>query len=152
MKHTSPLLGILLMLSCFLLYFYNSSMVVYFSDSVFPLADIHQFRGFIYTSIYRYLIGLVGCFIFLLLATTLTLSEENLLVKLMSKLGKQTLSIYVLQSFVIEWNIFHIPYDSLCCNRYIIPFLAVAVSILLYGVTLLIKRQKIVSLLLIGSK
>lgn len=152
MKHKKTLIAILLILFCCLLYFFNSGMAVYFSESVFPLSDILQFKGFIYTSIYRYMIGIVGCLLFLLIATSLTFSEESPLAKLMSNIGKQTLSIYVLQSFVVEWNIFHIPYDFLCGNRCVIPFLAVIVSILLYGVTMLVKKQKIVSLLLLGSK
>lgn len=151
-KRKKVLIAILLILFFCLLHFFSSEMTVYFSASVFPLSSIHHFQRFICTSIYRYLIGFVGCLLFLLIAPSLVLCEENSLIKLMSNVGKQTLPIYVLQSFVVEWNIFHIPYESLCGNRLIIPILAVGVSVLLYGVALLIRKQKIVSLLLIGSR
>lgn len=151
-RHKKMVIAISFIAFCCLLYGFSSSYTIYFSDSVLPFSDLHSLKGYVYASFYRYAIGFVGCLFFVLVASSIKYSNDSKVVQFISKVGQHTLAIYILQTFIIEYNVFSIPFTYFCKYSILRPLVAIFVLVVIYFLARLIKRLKPVALVLLGSK
>lgn len=131
-------------------------------------ADLHQqlLKSFemplwtnpynIFFRMFRLLVGISGSLFFIALFIILFKTYNvGRIGNFFSKLGAETLGIYILQSYILE-GIFarHINFDGvnfMLLNFVIAPLISGAVLICSYGIIRIIRQSRILSFLLLGS-
>jgi len=139
-----------------LLIFWKSVYTIYFTDFP-PLFSIYTFKfSFVKydIAIFRFVIGLVGCYFWFLLFKYL--SSRNIFPTIMNwftKIGRETLGIYILQQclFLKDFIDFS-SFNNWITTLIILPVLSLLIIVILYTIIKLISKNRIISLLLIGKE
>lgn len=143
---------------CVMLLFWDASFwsIPSRSDVLGSLPDLSLAGSYAYLVGYRIVIGLVGTLFFIslfeLISKKIYVPEK---LANLSRLGEETLGIYLLQTLVLEivmqrWVILD-EANALVFNFIISPLIALAVLVLCHFLISLIKKSKMLSFLLLGK-
>lgn len=139
-------------------FFWNSSYLWYFSKPLWIdykallfdkqlIVDMTTF----WQSLWRYVVGLFGSCFFLFACWSVNKSKLG---GQLGKLGRYSLHVYILQSFIVELNIFHIlfPTSNECVYSYIYaPLFSIAVVAVCILAAKILEKNKYVAFFLFGK-
>lgn len=153
-------IAILLFIVCFFS-FWNSSFIWYFSKPnwidykmlFLEKMFVIDFQTFWY-SIWRYLFGLLGTCSFFFLCWFISKNKNSNKLFSIGNLGRYSLHIYILQSFIVEVNPFHIsfPINNMCLY-YIYSFVfSLTIVIICIFFAKILEKNKYIAFFLFGKQ
>lgn len=154
-KYEKLLCGTSMILSAIVLLFWKTDYIIYFT----PIRYF-SFSGFdkklLIASLIRWLTGMVVSFFLITLFDLFskTLNAENIFLKLLRSVGKYSLEIYLLQSFILEYSFidykkFGLDKIKYKCIGGAFACIAIAVSMLMVW---FLSKNKILNLVLFGRR
>ena len=100
---------------------------------------------------YRFMVGVIGCALFLFMVKILSCESRKKSLSFLARLGKATLALYILQSFVFRFYA-ELKESMPPVNSYPIAIILTFIILyVLYGLYILIRKIPGVSLVLLGE-
>lgn len=135
---------------------WNSSFWQIPSGGIYPVSKLWQLTSFIGEFYYRMALGFVGSLFFITFCQCVCMwLSNNILIGHFSKIGRETLGIYLLQTIVVEtliwrWLKFD-SVDSLLFSIIIAPIISIIVLYLCLIMTRFLRKNRLTALLFLGE-
>ncbi|HAN5993949.1 TPA: DUF418 domain-containing protein, partial [Escherichia coli] len=156
LKVTKPLQGNLTFLTILFIWVY---LVINWKESYYIYTsgmsmDINNWQEQSINNIYRFISGLIG--IYIAVFVFYMISKNTLLLNSLSLLGKHTLSIYIIQTFIFYWisklDVINVYSNEYTYSLVIAPLFSIVIIAFCILISIILQKVHLANIILLGGE